>query len=168
MDFLTFIDKAKSSSFYLRLLNWQMRRMIPFNKPHGFQIMELTDTEIRTRIPYTKRNFNHIKGLHATAMATLCEFTSGFLLISRIDPRKYRIILTKLKMEYFYQGKTDGFGSFRLSDEWIEENIYKVLESDESTVVECPVKIVDSQGNHLATGISHWQVKNWLKVKTKV
>ena len=168
MDFKKFIEKAKVSSFYLWLLNWQASRMVPFNKPHGFKILELTDTEIKTFIPYKKSNFNHIKGLHATAMATLAEFTSGFLLISRIDPGKYRIILTKLEMEYFYQGKSDGFGSFQLSDDWLNTMVYQPLENQESTVVKCPVKIVDTEGNHLATGTSHWQVKNWLKVKTKI
>ena len=168
MDIIKFIDKAKVSSFYLWLLNFQTRRMIPFNKPHGFRILEITDTELRTLLPYKKRNFNHIKGLHATAMATLAEFTSGFLLISRIDPSKYRIILTKLEMEYFYQGKSNGFASFQLSDEWIKENIYLPLESEDTTVVKCPVKITDTEGNHLATGTAHWQVKNWLKVRTKV
>jgi len=168
MDYIKFINKAKVSSFYLGLLNWQSGRMIPFNKPHGFRILELSDTEIKTIVPYKKKNFNHIKGLHATAMATLAEFTSGFLLISRINPDKYRIILTKLEMEYFYQGKSDGLASFSLSDSWLEQNIYKPLTLDESTVVTCPVKIVDTQGNHLATGTSHWQVKNWSKVKTKI
>ena len=168
MDYQKFIEKAKVSSFYLWLLNWQSKRMIPFNAPHGFKILELTDTEIKTLIPYKRRNFNHIKGLHATAMATLCEFTSGFLLVSRINPKKYRIILTKLEMEYFYQGKTDGFADFQLSDDWLQDNVYQPLENSESTIVTCPVKIVDTEGNHLATGTSHWQVKNWLKVKTKV
>jgi hypothetical protein len=168
MDFQKFIDKAKVSSFYMGVLNWQTRRMIPFNKPHGFRILELSDSEIKTFIPYKKRNLNHIRGLHATAMATLAEFTSGFLLISRIDPRKYRIILTRLEMEYFYQGKTNGYGSFRINDDWLSTQVYQPLEKEDSTVVECPVKIVDTEGNHLATGTSHWQVKNWQKVKTKV
>lgn len=168
MDFVKFIEKAKVSPLYMKMLNWQSQRAIPFNKPHGFSIVELSDTMIKTRIPYKKRNFNHVKGLHATAMATLCEFTSGFLLISRINPKKYRIILSKLEMEYFYQGKMDAYASFQLSDDWLEENIYKPLENQDATTVICPVPITDKDGNHLCTGTSHWQVKNWLKVKTKV
>lgn len=168
MDTTKIVQKAKSSSFYLWLLNAGLNRMIPFNKPHGFKVVEITDTTIKTKLPYKRGNFNHIKGLHACALATLSEFSTGFLMISRLDPKKYRIILKTLEMEYHYQGKMDGFGTFEISDQWLEEKIYNPLKENESTVVICEIKIHDTQGNHLTTGKVHWQVKSWDKVKTKL
>lgn len=168
MNTKSIIDKAKTSGFYLWLLNFSMNRMIPFNKPHGFKVLEITDTSIKTKLPYKTLNFNHIQGLHACALATLSEFTTGFLMISRLDPKKYRIILKTLEMEYHYQGKMDGIGTFEISDAWLEEKIYAPLKTEDATVVICEVKIHDTDGNHLTTGKVHWQVKSWNKVKTKI
>lgn len=168
MNTTKIVQKAKSSSFYLWLLNFGLTRMIPFNKPHGFKVIEITDTSIKTKLPYKQLNFNHIKGLHACALATLSEFSTGFLMISRLDPKKYRIILKTLEMEYHYQGKMDGIGSFEIGDQWLNNNIYEPLKSNDSTVVICEVKIHDTDGNHLTTGKVHWQVKSWDKVKTKL
>lgn len=162
------IDKAKTSSFYLWLLNFSLNRMIPFNKPHDFKVAEISDTKIKTKLPYKTLNFNHIRGLHACALATLSEFTTGFLMISRLDPKKYRIILKTLEMEYHYQGKMDSIGTFEISDQWLEEKIYTPLETNDSTVVVCEVLIHDKEGNKLTTGKVHWQVKSWNKVKTKL
>ena len=168
MNTTQIVDKAKNSAFYRWLLNLGVTRMIPFNKPHGFKILEISDTKIVTMLPYKKLNFNHIKGLHACAMATLSEFTTGFLMISRLDPKKYRIILKTLEMEYHYQGKMDGTGTFELNDEWLQTHVYTPLESADSTVVVCEIKIHDTEGHHLTTGKVHWQVKSWDKVKTKL
>jgi acyl-coenzyme A thioesterase PaaI-like protein len=162
------LEKAKKSSFYLWLLNLGLDRMIPFNKPHGFRVEKITDNSIQTRLPYKRRNFNHIRGLHACALATLSEFTTGFLLVSRLDPSKYRIILKTLEMEYHYQGKKDARGSYEITDEWLEQYIYEPLKKQDATVVICEIRIMDSDNNHLTTGKVHWQVKSWQKVRTKV
>ncbi|TRX57790.1 DUF4442 domain-containing protein [Fulvivirga sp. M361] len=160
--------KAQHSKFYLWLLNQGLFKMIPFNKPHGFKIAEISDTRIKTFLPYRRSNFNHIKGIHACALATVSEFTTGFLLVSRLDPKKYRIIMQTLQMDYHYQGKMDAYGVFEIDDHWLDEQVYQPLTNSESTVVKCEVKIYDKQENHLSTGNVHWQVKPWDKVKTKI
>jgi len=162
------LEKAKKSSLYLGLLNFSLDRMIPFNKPHGFRIVEIDDYKLKTKIQYKPRNFNHIRGLHACALATLSEFTTGFLLVTKLDAKKYRIIMQKLEMSYHYQGKMDAFAEFTLSEEWLNENVYRALEDKEAIVIVCEVKIHDKSGNHLTTGLVHWQIKDWSKVKTKV
>jgi acyl-coenzyme A thioesterase PaaI-like protein len=167
-DVNTILLKARESSFYRGILNWSLDRMIPFNKPHGFRIVETGPNHLKTLIPYKKRNFNHIRGLHACALATISEFTTGFLLISKLDGKKYRLIMQRLEMDYHYQGKMDAIASFSASDEWLQEKIYDPLRAAESVVVICEVKIHDVRGNHLTTGHVHWQIKDWQKVKTKV
>lgn len=168
MNTAKIVEKAKTSSFHLWLLNQGLSRMIPFNKPHGFKVLEIKDDALKTFVPYKKRNFNHIRGIHACALATLSEFTTGFLMISRLDPKKYRIIMQRLEMDYHFQAKMDAVGYFTLTDEWMTKEIYDPLETSDATVVICEVKIEDIEGNHLTTGKVYWQVKPWDKVKTKV
>lgn len=166
-DAAKILENAKTSPLYLRLLNWSLDRTVPFNKPHGFRITKISDRSITTLIPYKRRNMNHIKGLHACALATLSEFTTGFMLLSRLDLKKYRLIMQRLEMEYHYQGKMDAFAEFAVDDNWMKTNVYEPLQSSEAVVVPCEVRIVDAKGNHLTTGIVYWQIKDWQRVKTK-
>lgn len=161
------IEKAKQSGFYLTLLNWALYRMVPFNKPHGFRILEIADYRLKTIMPYKRRNFNHIRGLHACGLATISEFATGFLLLSSLDMKKYRMILQRLEVNYLYQGKMDATAEFTISKEWMEEKIIKPLQSQDTVVVPCEVKIHDIKGNHLTTGVVYWQFKEWAKVRTK-
>jgi Domain of unknown function (DUF4442) len=162
------LQKAKTSAFYRTILNWSLARMIPFNKPHGFKIVEISDFKIRTLIPYRRSNFNHICGLHACSLATISEFTTGFLLISNLDMKKYRLIMPRLEMDYHYQGKLNSYAEFSISQEWLDQHIITPLKSQDAVVVPCEVKIHDEKGNHLTTGKIFWQIKAWSKVKTKV
>jgi len=167
MDPNALVLKAKESGFYRWLLNVGLNRMIPFNKPHGFKVVEIGDYHLKTLIPYKRKNFNHIRGLHACALATISEFTTGFLLVSKLDGKKYRLIMQRLEMEYHYQGKMDAHASFAISEEWLSEKVYQPLQSADAVVIPCEVKIHDVNGNHLTTGKVFWQIKDWQKVKTK-
>jgi hypothetical protein len=161
------IEKAKHSSFWLWVLNQTLYRMVPFNRPHRFQIIKIGDHELKTLIPYRHSNFNHIRGLHACALATLSEFATGFLLLSRLDINKYRLIMQRIEMDYHYQGKMDAHAEFKTSDAWFSEMIMDPLKSQEAVIVPCIVKIHDVKGNHLTTGKVFWQIKDWARVKTK-
>jgi hypothetical protein len=167
-DLKKLVSRASSSSWYLWILNIVLARMIPFNKPHGFKIISITPSVIRVSLPYKKKNLNHIKGIHACALATVSEFTTGFLLISRLDAAKYRLIMQRLEMDYHYQGKMDAVAEFTLTDEWLTAHIIQPLISQEAVVIQCTVVVKDIQGNALTTGKVYWQIKDWQKVKTKV
>jgi acyl-coenzyme A thioesterase PaaI-like protein len=167
MDMMTFVGRAKTSGFYLWLLNNVFDRIVPFNKPHHFRILEIGDDYVKTTLPYRTRNLNHVKGLHACALATLTELTSGFLLASRLDPKKFRLILKRLEIDYLYQGKMDAICEFRLSDDKLRSAVTGPLDTLESTVFVAEVNIMDIKGNQLTAGRAHWQIKDWRKVKTK-
>jgi len=160
------IEKAKHSSFYRWLLNVLLSRIIPFNRPHGFEIISITENSISIRLPYKKKNLNHVRGLHACALATLSEFTTGFLLISRLGMNTYRLILQKLEMDYHYQGKTDAFAHFSIDEDWLNREVITPLKTSESIVIISEVKIYDQQKKLLTTARVHWQLKDLKKVKT--
>ena len=167
-DLKKIIQKASDSSFYRSLLNFGLDRMIPFNKPHGFKIIEISEGRIKTKLPFKKRNLNHIKGIHACAMATISEYTTGLVILNKLDNKKYRIIMQKLQMEYFYQAKMDAFAEFSIDDEWVNSKVVEPLKTKEAVVIPCEIKLHDKAGNHLSTGTIYWQIKEWSKVKTKL
>ena len=162
-----FIERAKHSKFYLWLLNTGLARMIPFNKPHGFRILEIGDYHIKILLPYKRKNLNHIRGLHACALATISEYATGLLLISKLGFDTYRIIMQRLEMDYHYQGKMDATALFSISKEWLQQQIYDPLKNEESVTLICEIKIFDAKSNHLTTGKVYWQIKEWKRVKTK-
>jgi len=168
MNIQKIIDKAKHSTWQLWLLNVGLARVIPFNKPHHIKILSISDDTINTLLPYRRRNLNHIKGLHACGLATLSEFTTGLLLLSKVNPGRYRIILKNLTITYHYQGKMDAKASFTLTDEWLEKNVFKVLSTEDSTLVDCPVDIHDVKGNHISSAKVQWQLKSWDRVRTSL
>jgi acyl-coenzyme A thioesterase PaaI-like protein len=167
MDMMRFVGRAKESTFYLWLLNQVFDRMVPFNKPHRFRILEIGDDYVKTSLPYRRRNLNHVNGLHACALATLTELSSGFLLASRLDPKKFRLILKRLEVDYLYQGKMDAICEFRITNDQMRTAITGPLDKLESTVFVAEVNIFDVKGNQLTSGKAHWQIKDWSKVRTK-
>lgn len=167
MELVTFVERAKTSKFYLWVLNVVFDRFVPFNKPHHFRVIEVGDDHVKTRLPYRRRNLNHVKGLHACALATLTELSSGFLLASKLDPKKFRLILKRLEIDYLYQGKMDAVCEFRLTANTLNDVIINPLKDQESIVFVAQVNIHDVKGNQLTSGKAHWQIKDWTRVRTK-
>ena len=142
--------------------------MVPFNKPHRFKVVKIRSGEVEVKLPFTRSNMNHINGLHACALATLSEYTTGLTLLTSLNSKEYRIIMQRMEMEYHYQGKTDAVAHYQITDEWLTNSIYEPLKSDAAVVVPCKIDISDTGQNKLATGTIYWQVKSWSQVKTKL
>ncbi|MCC7503423.1 MAG: DUF4442 domain-containing protein, partial [Flavobacteriales bacterium] len=71
------LSNARTSGLSRAWLNFILPWMIPFNRPHGFKVVPLPEGGISVYIPYWRINRNHIKGIHACAMATAAEMCSG-------------------------------------------------------------------------------------------
>lgn len=162
------LNRARKSPFFMRLLNYGINKNVPFNKPHGFKILEIGEDHLTTYLPFKKANFNHIKGVHACALATLSEFTTGLSLLRRLNAKKYRIILKSLKMEYYYQGKSGVTANYSLDDDWLKEKVLDPLKDEDSVTVMMEIESHDAKSNHICTGFIEWQVKDWKKVRTKL
>jgi len=167
-DITKWITKASQSQFYLYLLNIALWRMVPFNKPHRIRVQSITPDSVHIVLPYKRKNMNHIRGLHACALATVSEYATGLVLLSKLDGKKYRLIMQRMEMDYHFQGKMDAIASFAVTDEWMQEQVYLPLKDREAIVVVCRIMIHDQKGNHLTTGNIHWQIKDWEQVKTRV
>lgn len=158
------ILKAGNSGFYNWILNRVLSRAVPFNAPHNFRILKIVPGETTVLLPYKRSNMNHLKGIHACALATLCEYTIGLTLLSKISENNYRIILKGIRMEYHYQGKSDVVASFALPGEELKKYILGPLESSDAVFHEFQIAVYDTQKNHICTGWVNWQVKKWDKV----
>jgi len=164
----SFIQKARHSGFYLWLLNVVLLRRVPFNKPHNIRVTHVGENELTMSAKNTKPNRNHIQGIHACLLATLCEYVSGLSLLLHFSPKEYRIILKTIHMTYHYQAKKAVFVKFKISNEQIENEILLPLKTQEAVFKEFAVEVYDTDKNHICTGLINWQIKAWKNVKMKV
>jgi acyl-coenzyme A thioesterase PaaI-like protein len=161
------VQKARHSKFYLWVLNFMLLRMVPFNNPHKLKIQTIADDGITMFAANTKNNRNHIKGIHACLLATLCEYVTGLTLLTHLSPKEYRIILKNIHMTYHFQAKTDVFVKFTISSEE-KQNILSSLQKEEAIFKEYAVDVYDVNKNHICTGLINWQIKAWKNVKTQL
>lgn len=162
------LTKAQYSRFYLWLLNRLLWRMIPFNSPHSLHIDAISNEGLIISLPYRKTNLNHIKGIHACALATLCEYTCGLQLMNVLDASAYRIILQKLEVEYLYQAKEGVSASFTFSATQAAALITVPLQTAEAVVHTFGIPVYDRQQKLICRAKVTWQIKPWAKVRTKV
>lgn len=168
LDLPRLLNSARRSRFSRWWLNGMLGWMIPFNRPHGFRVTPLPAGGIRVDIPYWRINRNHIKGIHACALATAAEYCSGLALLEKLDAKRYRLIMKTLHMDYHYQAKARAHAVFAPAAEELTAQIKGPLANSEAVLYTAVVELHDVQQNHLATGRITWQVKEWSKVRTKV
>lgn len=162
------VQKAKTSAFYLWLLNVMLLKTVPFNKPHGLKVTHIGEDTLTIVARNKRSNQNHIKGIHACLLATLCEYASGLSLLLHLSPKEYRIILKNIHMTYHFQAKTDVHVTFKLTRAEVETQFIAPLKTSEALFHEFTVEVYDTANNHICTGLINWQVKAWKNVKMKV
>lgn len=162
------ILKAQGSSFWLAVLNFLLARTIPFNRPHGFRIQTISKQRMQIFGPYRRANHNHIRGIHACAIATAAEFSAGFLLLTNLDPSRFRLIMAKLEADYSYQAKEDIVAESLLPEERLQSEVVLPLRERDLTTILMTTEVRDVSGNMVAAIETTWQVKRWDKVRTKV
>lgn len=162
------LAKARKSSFWLWVLNRALGRTVPFNRQHGFELAEIEENRIVTSARYRRSNFNHVRGIHACGIATIAEFSAGFLLMTKLDPNRYRLIMSRLEADFGYQAKENIFSESDICPERLRDEVVEPLKSQDIVSVTMESRVRDRSGNRIATILTTWQIKNWKKVQTKV
>ena len=162
------LNNAQRSSYRRWVLNRLLWYKIPFNRPHRIEIIKVESDAITMRLPFRNRNKNHINGMHACALATLCEYISGMSLARVIDAKKYRFILQKLEMTYHYQAKKDVIARLVLTEKWINDEFIVPLQNSGTILKEIKIELFDTEQNLICVGNPVWQIKSWDAVKTKI
>lgn len=166
MNVIDVLRDISKSPLKALIMNKALHYMIPFNAPHGFWVDYKDDNEVLVKIPYRRKNLNHVKGIHACALATACEYASGLALASGMDSKTFRYLLSSIKIDYTFQAKTDIIVSCKRSDLELDK-VVKELASSESSTLVVIVNATDKQGNIVCTCETTWHIKYWDKVRTK-
>lgn len=150
----------------LMILDKVLRLGIPFNAPHGFKILKLSQDAVVIKLPNNKLNHNHLGGVHACAMATVGEYCAGMSLLTSFGISKYRLILSELNVKYLYQGRTDLEGTCS-PGQIDKEAAAKGLEAEGKYLQPLETIIRDKNGKEVAIVQTVWQLKPWENVNTK-
>lgn len=159
--------KAGNSTFFRWLFNRVLWRTVPFNHPHQLKVTGFEEEALTIEAPYRKANRNHVKGIHAYLLATLCEYAVGLSLMLRIDPKQYRLLLKSIRMTYHYQARSKVHIRWGISEEELA-TIVEALKIEDALTKTFMAKVYDESGNHICTGEIEWQLKAWNKVATPV
>jgi len=168
MNLKTALEKAENSSFELWKLNLVLWKVIPFNAPHKPKLVEVKKNSLKVELPFIRKNQNHIKGMHACALATLSEYVCGLLLMKILGTDQYRIILKSLRLDYHAQGKKKVFACFEIDPEWLEKTMQASIKTDSAWVHTFQVDVLDEDQRLISSAYPEWQIKPWALVKTKV
>jgi acyl-coenzyme A thioesterase PaaI-like protein len=112
-------ESGSKASFGLRDLYDRLSRLPLGNRlfdrfaglyvPHaarmGFRLRSLDAASITVEMPDRRSNRNHLRSLHAMALAHLGEYTSGLLLLYAVQPMGYRTILREYGIEYLAKAR---------------------------------------------------------------
>jgi len=93
---------------------------------------------------------------------------AGFLLLTKLDPAKYRLIMAKLDADYFYQAKADNIAEAQVSNERLHRKVISPLQRSEQTTIVLTTEVLDVSNHRIASVKTTWQVKRRDKVRTKV
>ncbi len=149
------------------ILNSVLWRKIPFNRPHKLTLDHCTEKEVGIRIPFIKKNKNHLNGLHACVMLTAAEYASGMMLMLKSN-QEFRIIMKDISASYHYQGKMEARAQFSLTDQEFENQVVRPLQKNDKIDFQANVLIHDVKQNKLCDVRVVWQLKKWNKVKTSL
>lgn len=161
------IQKSETSKKHLWLLNRVMNHSVKFNRPHGFQVVKISPNQVQTFAPYHKKNFNHVRGIHACAIATVGELAAGIMLMYHFSPLNYRIIMSHIQIDYHYQAKKNIIATAVFSDA-DKQTVLTALTHDNKTNHTVTTEIRDDDHELVATVQTTWQIKPWKDVKTKM
>lgn len=130
---------------------------IPFNKPHRFRIGSLAEGAASVEAPPRRWNRNHLGTVHACALATIGEFAAGLALLGAFDPSAYRLIMSRLEVDYTRRAKGRILAAAAVELVTLRADL---AASDVAlSVVESELR--DGEGEVVARVRTHWQVKSW-------
>lgn len=129
---------------------------IPFAPRNGFSVEEVRPGYVRARIRL-KGNKNHFGSLYAGAYFLVAEIPGGVLTLFDLGP-SYTPILKEMTLQFLQPANSDVTVEFSLAPKTVAAIL---ADADETGRAKFTLegKLVDLEGNHVATSIAHYRVR---------
>jgi len=137
-----------------------MRIALPFNRPHRIRIAQVDPEQVGIALPNRHKNHNHLGGMHACAIATALEFSSGASVLLEVGMRNYRIIMSRIEVDYMAKPQGDCMALAKRNTPEVLE-LSGVLEKEGVARVQLGASLYDASGEHCAQALVHWHLKAW-------
>lgn len=116
-------------------------------------------------IPFRTLNRNHVRGLHACALATGAEYATGLLLVKNFSFAQYRLLMKRIEVQYLRQGRAKAYAVASADAETLRNSVTPVLQQYGEAELQLEVKVIDSDGEALCEARIDWHLKDWLAEK---
>jgi uncharacterized protein (TIGR00369 family) len=100
---VTRLDRLPAAFKYMAI-TWFFGRKVKFVRTAGIQIVDFTDQSLTCELSNKKKVQNHIKGVHAAAMALLAESATG-LVTGLFLPDDKLPLLKSMQIDYVRRAK---------------------------------------------------------------
>lgn len=160
IDPIKLTAKIPNENLRMRALDVVMTLSVPFNRWLGFRFEQIGEDRVVVVSPPRKLRENHVGGAHACCLALMGEYAAGMCVAAHFGIEDYRLIIGKLEIDYFKQGRGWLRAEALAPEAWPELN-------DGEVWIDMSTKITDSKGDHVATCKTKWQLKNWSLVGKK-
>ena len=150
----------RSEKVRLRMLDVMLNIGVPFNRWLGMRIREFSPTAVTVESPPAVLRRNHVGTAHACAQALLGEYPCGLLVAQHYPIDAYRMIITKLEIEYMKAGAGTLMAKAQAPEIWPELK-------DQEAWVDMQTTISNEKGDVVSICKTRWQVKSWSKVAEK-
>ena len=139
-------DKLGHSAVGRKLFNFMLGRIVPYSGNIKAEVMELGDGEVTIAMKDRRAVRNHLKSIHAIALANLGELASGMAMFSKVS-NTTRAIVVDLEIKYLKKarGRLIATGKANLPD---------TIDSPIESIVKAEIK--DADGDVVATIKVHW------------
>lgn len=104
-----------------------VRTGIQFNASHGISVTSVTESAVKTLLPFIPNNTNHVGTMHACAMLAAGELASGLRLLLDLDAREHMLVLSGLHGKYLLPGKDILEATCDITSEWVSQNVLAPL-----------------------------------------
>jgi acyl-coenzyme A thioesterase PaaI-like protein len=122
------------------LTSLMLGKVVPLVGTGGLRFEEISPQRVVVRIRNRRKVQNHIKGVHAAAMALLAETATGFCVGMNVPDDKLPLIKT-LKVDYLKRS----VGDMKAVAQLRPEQIQQILTQEKGDVT-VPVTITDESG----------------------
>lgn len=142
---LSMWDKLGGSAVGRKLFNILLSKSVPYTGSIKANVLELKPGLVKVSLKDRRAVRNHLKSIHAIALANLGELASGLAMVTAV-PSGTRTIVTNLEIEYLKKARGQLFAEGRASPpqkitESIENLAYADI-SDEAGDVVARVKVL--------------------------